>query len=189
MHPQPRTRHTDTHGHVCSHPTADLSVHTAGIQPSQGQTGSEAVCAGLREREPWGGEAELGVPGGREELRLWRVPGCQGRVQGGGPALEMPPVEAEPCHRGRVWEARTRRVPLPRHLLEHRAGRSPTERAAAHRVQVKETQVLVSLGLRTDSRRCGNKHSLSAPASKQSRASQHRPPEPAARRQAALGTG
>lgn len=45
---------------MCSHPTADLCVHTSGIQPSQGQTGSEAVSAGLREREPWGREAELG---------------------------------------------------------------------------------------------------------------------------------
>ena len=135
----------------------------------------------------WGGGP--GVPGGREELGLRRVPGWQGQVQRGGPALEVTPVEAEPCHRGRAWKARTRRVPPPRHLLEHRAGRSTTERAAAHRVQAKETQVLVSLGLRTDSRRWGNKHSLSAPASMKSRASQHRPPEPAARRQAALGTG
>lgn len=74
-----------THGHVRSHPAADLHVHTAGMQASQGQTGSEAACAGLREREPWGGEAELGVPGGREKLGLRRVPGWQGRVQGGWP--------------------------------------------------------------------------------------------------------
>lgn len=40
--------------------------------------------------------------------------GWRGGCGGGGPALEVPPVEAE-------W---TSRVPPPRRLLEHHAGRS-----------------------------------------------------------------
>lgn len=135
----------------------------------------------MRDREPWGREAEMGdLEAGRSSGS--GDAGLAGAGAGGWPALEVPPVEAE----------RTRRVPPPRRLLEHRAGRSTSERAAAHRCEPRK-HVLASLGLRTETvpaphrHRRGNKHSLSACTSKQSRASQHRPPEPALQAPSSLG--
>lgn len=123
-----------------------------------------------------------GGPGGREELGLGGCGagrgGCRGVAGTGGAP--------------RGGRADPRRVPPPRRLLEHRAGRSTSERAAAHRCEPRK-HVLASLGLRTETvpaphrHRRGNKHSLSACTSKQSRASQHRPPEPALQAPSSLG--